>query len=517
MGKGNFITAINKSYTTSLPSIYLGAGILNGEVLAPARVSLPLRMMNRHGLVTGATGSGKTRTLQLMAEQLSKAGVPVFMPDMKGDISGMAKAAVPNKSILERVEALDYSYEPSEFPVEIYSLSGKLGAQMRATVTEFGPVLLSKILDLNDTQTGVLNIVFKYADDRNLPVVDFADLKKVLNYLTEGPGAVEIKADYGKISPASASTILRKIVSLEQQGVNHIFGETSFDVEDLLQKVDGKGVISLLNVSDIQNQPVVFSTFMLALLAELYQRLPEAGDLDKPKLIFFLDEAHLLFKDAPKAFLDQIDQVIRLIRSKGVGVFFCTQLTQDVPANVLSQLGNRVHHVIRAFTPNDVKALKETVKTFPHSEFYDIEKEFTKLGTGQAFITVLNEKGIPTETVVTHLAPPSSHMGPLEPDEYNALLKQSESYSKYHQAVDPQSAYEILSEKMKQQEAEVSAGPAAPRKTSTSRKAEKSTLEQVMQSSVGRQVGRELVRGVFGMLFGKAPRTTSKRKGGIFG
>src|SRR5690606_27335852 len=279
MGKGNFITAINKSYTTSLPSIYLGAGILNGEVLAPARVSLPLRMMNRHGLVTGATGSGKTRTLQLMAEQLSKAGVPVFMPDMKGDISGMAKAAVPNKSILERVEALDYSYEPSEFPVEIYSLSGKLGAQMRATVTEFGPVLLSKILDLNDTQTGVLNIVFKYADDRNLPVVDFADLKKVLNYLTEGPGALEIKADYGKISPASASTILRKIVSLEQQGVNHIFGETSFDVEDLLQKVDGKGVISLLNVSDIQNQPVVFSTFMLALLAELYQRLPEAGDL----------------------------------------------------------------------------------------------------------------------------------------------------------------------------------------------------------------------------------------------
>jgi len=268
---------------------------------------------------------------------------------------------------------------------------------MRATVTEFGPTLLSKILMLNDTQAGVLNIVYKYADDKNLPIVDFNDLKKVLNYLTDGPGAAEIKSDYGKISTATSSTILRKIVSLEQQGVNQIFGETSFDIDDLFEKVDGRGVISILNVADIQSQPGIFSTFMLALLAELYQRLPEAGDLDKPKLIFFLDEAHLLFKDAPKAFLDQIDQVIRLIRSKGVGVFFCTQLTQDIPPVVLAQLGNRVHHVIRAFTPNDVKALKETVKTFPSSEFYVMEKQFTQLGTGQAFITVLNEKGIPTE------------------------------------------------------------------------------------------------------------------------
>lgn len=518
MGKEQFISAINKSYTTSLPTIYLGAGILNGEIVSDAKVNLPLRMMNRHGLVTGATGSGKTRTLQLMAEQLSRAGVPVFMPDMKGDISGMAKAAVTNDKIEERAKALNYPYEPSEYPVEIFSLSGRLGAQMRATVTEFGPVLLSKILELNDTQTGVLNILFKYADDRKLAIVDFADLKKVLNYLTEGPGAAEIKGDYGKISSASASTILRKIVSLEQQGVNHIFGETSFDVDDLLQKVDGKGVITLLNVSDIQHQPAVFSTFMLALLAELYQRLPEAGDLDKPKLIFFLDEAHLLFKDAPKAFMDQIDQVIRLIRSKGVGVFFCTQLTQDVPANVLAQLGNRVHHVIRAFTPNDVKALKETVKTFPQSEFYNIEKEFTQLGTGQAFITVLNEKGIPTETVVTHLAPPSSHMGPLERSEYDNLLNHSEAYAKYHEAVDPQSAFEILSEKIKQHEASTAAAlPAQQRRTTTTRRAEKSTLEQVMQSSVGRQVGRELVRGVFGMLFGKAPATSRKRKGGIFG
>jgi uncharacterized protein len=517
MSKEQFIAAINKSYTTSLPSIYLGAGVLKGEIIADAKVNLPLRMMNRHGLVTGATGSGKTRTLQLMAEQLSRAGVPVFMPDMKGDLSGMAKAATSNEKIQERVAALAMDYAPTEFPVEIFSLSGKLGAQMRATVTEFGPVLLSKILELNDTQTGVLNILFKYADDKNLPVVDFNDLKKLLNYLTEGAGAVEIKGDYGKISSASSSTILRKIVSLEQQGVDNIFGEPSYDVEDLFEKVDGKGVITLLNVADIQGQPAIFSTFMLALLAELYQRLPEAGDLDKPKLIFFLDEAHLLFKDAPKAFLDQIDQVIRLIRSKGVGVFFCTQVTQDVPANVLAQLGNRVHHVVRAFTPNDVKALRETVKTFPTSPFYEMEQQFTQLGTGQAFITVLNEKGIPTETVVTHLVPPASFMGPLDQGEYKQLLDQSELCAKYKTSVDRESAFELLSEKMKKDEADT-AEEAAPQRRNgrTTRKEDKSTFEEVMESPVAKQVGREVVRGIFGMLFGSAPRRTTRRKKGFF-
>src|SRR5690349_4972680 len=452
MSKDTFIAAINKAYTTSLPSIFLGAGIYEKEIVAEAKVNLPLRMMNRHGLVTGATGSGKTRTLQLLAEQLSAAGVSVFMPDMKGDLSGMAKEGEANDKINERAAALGIKYSPCGFPVELYSLSGKLGAQMRATVTEFGPALLSKILELNDTKAGVLNIIFKYADDKDLPIVDFNDLKKVLNYLTEGAGAAEIKGDYGKISSATASTILRKIVSLEQQGVDQVFGETSFDIEDLFEKVDGRGVISLLNVADIQSQPAIFSTFLLSLLAEIYQRLPEAGDLDKPKLVFFLDEAHLLFNDAPKAFLDQIDQVIRLIRSKGVGVFFCTQLTQDVPATVLAQLGNRVHHVIRAFTPNDVKALKETIKTFPKSEFYDMEQQFTQLGIGQSFITVLNEKGIPTETVVTHLAPPASVMGPLSADEYKECLSASDMYKKYKDSVDPQSAFEMLSERMKADE-----------------------------------------------------------------
>lgn len=515
MSKENFVASIQKSYTTDLPSIYLGAGVYQGEIIPEAKVHLALRMMNRHGLITGATGSGKTRTLQLIAEQLSAAGVPVFMPDIKGDLSGIAKEGATNDKIDERARALGINYQPSGFPVELYSLSGKLGAQMRATVTEFGPVLLSKILELNDTQTGVLNILFKFADDKKLAIVDFNDLKKVLNYLTEGAGAAEIKSEYGKISSSTASTIIRKIVSLEQQGVDQIFGETSFDVDDLFQKIDGQGVISLLNVSDIQQQPSIFSTFLLALLAELYQRLPEAGDLDKPKLIFFLDEAHLLFKDAPKAFMDQIEQVIRLIRSKGVGVFFCTQLTQDVPATVLSQLGNRVHHVIRAFTPNDVKALKETIKTFPKSAYYEMEQQFTQLGTGQAFITVLNEKGIPTETVVTHLVPPASMMSPLSANEYQEVSAQSDSYKKYKDAVDPESAFEILSERMKEDgERKQEEAPAA---RPVSRKQEKSTFDTVISSPVAKQVGREIVRGVFGMLFGTTTRRRStRRSGGLF-
>ncbi len=516
MSKEKFIESISKSYSISGSSIYLGAGIYQGEILAEAKVNLPLKMMNRHGLVTGATGSGKTRTLQLLAEQLSNAGVCVFMPDMKGDVSGLAKDGVANEKINERASALGIQYAAAGFPVELYSLSGKAGSQMRATITEFGPVLLSKVLELNEVQSGVLMILFKYADDNALPIVDLNDLKKVLNYLTEGEGAAEIKGDYGKISSATASTILRKIVALEQQGVDQLFGEKSFDIDDLFEKVDGRGVISLLNVADVQSQPAIFSTFILALLAELYQNLPEAGDLDKPKLVFFFDEAHLLFKDAPKAFMDQIDQIIRLIRSKGVGVFFCTQVSQDVPANVLAQLGNRVHHVIRAFTPNDVKALKETIKSFPKSEFYDMEQQFTQLGTGQAFITVLNEKGIPTETVVTHLAPPSSLMGPLTPQEYQSHLDSSYMYKKYKETVDPRSAFEMLDEKMQSARKEEEKQEEIKQEEKTSSRAavrkERSTLDEVLSSPVTKQIGRELVRGVFGMLFGSTPRRTTTRR-----
>lgn len=516
MPKDKFISAINASYTFPGSSIYLGAGVLAGEIIADAKVSLSLKMMTRHGLVTGATGSGKTRTLQLMAEQLSAAGVPVFMPDMKGDVSGIAKEGIVNEKINERTKAIGLEgYKPSAYPVELYSLSGKVGAQMRATVTEFGPVLLTKILALNEVQSGVLMVMFKYADDKKLPIVDLNDLKKVLNYLSEGPGAAEIKEAYGKISTSTASTILRKIVAMEQQGVAQLFGEKSFDIEDLLEKVDGRGVISLLNVSDVQNQPAIFSTFMLSLLAELYQKLPEVGDLEKPKLIFFLDEAHLLFNDAPKAFMNQIEQVIRLIRSKGVGIFFCSQLVQDIPPTVLSQLGNRVSHVIRAFTPNDVKALKDTVKTFPQSSFYDMEKQFTQLGIGQAFVTVLNEKGIPTETVTVHLAPPASFMGPLSESEYKSQLEASDLNKKYKETVDPQSAFEILSERLnakKEDEAKATEKVEATKSQKPGR-AEKSTFDQVINSPISKQIGREVVRGVFGMLFGTTPRrSTAKRR-----
>ncbi len=519
MEKDKFVTAINTSYNFAGASMFLGAGVLEGQIISEAKVNLSLKMMNRHGLVTGATGSGKTRTLQLMAEELSAAGVSVFMPDMKGDVSGMAKPGVASDKINERAKALNLSsYATKGFPVELYSLSGKLGAQMRATVSEFGPVLLSKVLELNEVQAGVLMILFKYADDKKLPIVDLTDLKKVLNYLSEGTGAAEIKEAYGKISPATASTMLRKIVALEQQGVNQLFGEKSFDIEDLLEKVDGRGVISLLNVSDVQSQPAIFSTFMLSLLAELYQRLPEAGDLDKPKLIFFLDEAHLLFNDAPKAFMDQIEQVIRLIRSKGVGIFFCTQLVQDVPPSVLSQLGNRVSHVIRAFTPNDVKALKETVKTFPKSDFYDLEQQFTQLGIGQALITTLNEKGIPTETVVAHLAPPASFMGPLASAEYEAQLNQSELFKKYQETIDPQSAFELLNQKIqsanaKEEEIESKQASTTQQQPQPKGRPEKSTFDEVINSPITKQIGKELVRGVFGMLFGTTSRrSTAKRR-----
>ncbi|WP_017258470.1 helicase HerA-like domain-containing protein [Pedobacter arcticus] len=509
-----FADKIIKSYTTSGASIYLGAGILDGEIIAEAEVNLPLKMMNRHGLIAGATGTGKTRTLQLIAEQLSEAGVPVFMLDVKGDLSGLNQAGQTNAKLEERGEALKKPFSPNGFPVELYSLSGKLGATMRATVTEFGPVLLGKILDLNDTQTGVLAAIFKYADDNKMAIIDLNDLKKLLSYLSEGDGAAEIKSDYGKISSSTAGTVLRKIVAVEQQGLGAVFGERSFDTEDLFQKIDGKGVISLLNIADVQDQPALYSTFLLSLLAELFYSLPEAGDLDKPKLVFFFDEAHLLFNNASKAFLEQIEQVIRLIRSKGVGVFFCTQAATDIPESVLGQLGNRVQHALRAFTPNDVDALRKTVKTYPKSSFYQIDEIITGLGTGQALITVLNEKGIPTEVVATHLTPPRAVMGPMANIDCEKLMQSSDLYKKYQETLDPESAFEILNarvqQKMEEKQAEIAVAP-----KTTSQRAEKSMVEQALNAPITRQIGREIVRGIFGMITGKKPRTS--RSGGLFG
>lgn len=506
-----FTEKIKASYTPSGSYIYLGAGILGGQVIAEAEVNLSLKMMNRHGLVAGATGTGKTRTLQLLSEQLSDAGVPVFMLDVKGDLSGLNQPGPINPKIEERASQLRRPFSPSGFPVEIFSLSGKLGAQMRATVLEFGPTLLSKILDLNDTQAGVLAVIFKYADDNKLPIIDLNDLKKLVSYLAEGQGAEEIKSSYGKISTATSGTILRKIVTIEQQGLSAMFGERSFDIEDLFTKTDGKGVISLLNISDVQNQPVLYSTYLLSLLAEIFYNMPEAGDLDKPKLVFFFDEAHLLFKNSSKAFLEQIETIIRLIRSKGIGVFFCTQAPTDVPESVLSQLGNRVQHALRAFTPNDVDALKKTVNTYPRSEFYEIDKMLTSLGTGQALITVLNEKGIPTEVAATMLTPPRAIMGPLSAADYNSLIQSSELTAKYQESIDPESAYEILTKRVNDKLAEEESEEVeeAPKKN------EKSLVEQVMGATITRQIGKEIVRGIFGMLTGKKPRSSGGK--GIFG
>lgn len=514
-----FTEKINASYAPIGASIYLGAGILDGEVLASAEVNLPLRMMNRHGLIAGATGTGKTRTLQLLAEQLSDSNVPVFMLDVKGDLSGLYQPGTTNPKIEDRATQLGKPFTPTGYPVELFSLSGKLGAQMRATVTEFGPVLLSKILELNDTQTGVLSVIFKYADDNKMPIVDLNDLKKLLGYLSEGAGAAEIKSSYGSISASTSSTILRKIVAIEQQGLGGLFGETSFDIEDLFNRVDGKGVISLLNIADVQNQPVLYSTFLLSLLAEIYQAMPEAGDLDKPKLVFFFDEAHLLFNDAPKAFLEQVNTIIRLIRSKGIGVFFCTQSPMDIPETVLAQLGNRVQHALRAFTPNDVDALKKTVNTYPKSDFYEIDKVLTSLGTGQALVTVLNEKGIPTEVAATMLTPPKAIMGPMDAISCEKLMQASPLYTKYQKTIDPISAFEMLTDRINEKLAEEHEQKAEEEEKAAlaqdkPRAGEKSIVEQVMGATITRQIGKEIVRGLFGMLTGKKPRS---RSGGIFG
>lgn len=495
----DFIQKVTTSYSPKGEYIQLGSGILNGEVVRDAKVNLALKMMNRHGLIAGATGTGKTRTLQLIAEQLSDKGVPVFMLDVKGDLSGLAEEGKTNDALIERGNAVGIPFVPASFPVEIFSLTGKLGSSMRLTVEDFGPIMLARILDLNDTQTGVLSVIFKYSQDNNLPIVDFADLKRLLSYLSDGAGAEEIKDDYGKISTASSGAILRKIVALEQQGVSDIFGEKEFDIQDLFGRVDGKGVITLLNISDIQDQTLLYSTFLLSLLSQLFKKLPEVGDLDKPKLVFFLDEAHLLFNGASKAFLTQIEQIIRLIRSKGVGVFFCTQAATDVSESVLSQLGNRVQHALRAFTPNDAENLRKTVKTYPTSQFYEIDKVLTSLGTGQALITVLNDKGIPTEVVATHLVPARAIMGPCNPALYDQVVRSSDFYGKYQERVERRTASEILEEKeahdkqMAAKEKELAEAQKQSQRTRSSSSRRQTPLEAA-QTQASRTLAREGVK-----------------------
>jgi uncharacterized protein len=438
-----------RGYGLTEPGLVIGSPMLGDELLNEARVQVALSMMNRHGLIAGATGTGKTKTLQLLAGELSRAGVPVFVADIKGDVTGIAAPGdATNPKVVERAASLAWTFEPAGHPVEFLSLSGHLGAEVRATVHSFGPLLLGKVLDLNETQTSILTLVFKYCDDNSLPLLDLKDLASTLKFLSSDDGK-PILADYGGMSPASVGVLLRSLVVLEQQGADVFFGEPEFDVHDLLRtSPEGAGIVSVLELRDVMDKPSLFSTFMLWMLAQLYEALPEAGDLPKPKLCFFFDEAHLLFDGASDALLQQIERTARLIRSKGVGVYFVTQAPTDVPASVLAQLGNRVQHALRAFTPDDADALRKTARTFPTTTHYDVEKTITSLGIGEALVTVLSPEGVPTPLAATRLLPPDSEMAPLPDADLQARVAASPFRAKYGQTIDRQSAYEIITGKI---------------------------------------------------------------------
>jgi DNA helicase HerA-like ATPase len=436
-------------YTLDEPAITLGSPILGDEVLPEVRVQVALARVNRHGLIAGATGTGKTKTLQIIAGQLSGHGVPVFAVDVKGDLSGIgAPGDATNPKVIERCQSLGWTFEPAGHPLELLSLSGSTGAHVRASVSSFGPLLLGKVLDLNETQTSILSLVFRYCDDQHLPLLDLADLRTTLKFLGSDEGKAVLE-DLGGISPASLGVILRSIVTLEEEGADVFFGEPEFDVDDLLRSTnDGRGVITLLEVADVMDRPRLYSTFVLWMLAQLYESLPEVGDLPKPKLAFFFDEAHLLFVDASESLLEQIERTARLIRSKGVGVYFVTQAPTDVPSSVLSQLGNRVQHALRAFTPDDAEALRKTARTFPMTSHYDTERTITSLGIGEALVTVLSPKGVPTPLAATRLIPPDSRMAPLAPDEIAQAVAASPLHGRYGTAIDRESAHEIITARL---------------------------------------------------------------------
>ncbi|MHC3471162.1 helicase HerA-like domain-containing protein [Streptomyces sp. 7R007] len=503
---------IASGYAFSGPALDLGALLWDGRCLSDAQVRVPLAVLNRHGLVAGATGTGKTKTLQLIAEQLSAQGVPVFLADIKGDLSGISAAGRPDDKVRERAAEVHQRWTPTGFPAEFLALGGLgHGIPVRATVTSFGPVLLAKVLGLNPTQEQSLGLVFHYADQKGLELVDLKDLRAVVAFLTSDEGKAELRT-IGGLSSATAGVILRSLTAFEAQGMAEFFGEPEFDTGELLRTApDGRGVVSVLGLAAVQDRPRLFSTFLMWLLADLFHDLPEVGDADRPRLVFFFDEAHLLFDDASEAFLDSITRTVRLIRSKGVGVFFVTQTPKDVPSDVLAQLGNRVQHALRAFTPDDQKALKATVKTFPNSA-YDLEELLTGLGTGEAVVTVLSERGAPTPVAATRLRAPESLMGPAEAADLDRAVHASPLYGRYAQAVDRESAYERLTsaEPAAQPPAKPSGakGPDEMREASRAPKSrpQRSVVEQVVDSgvfrslarSVGTQIGREITRSLFG-------------------
>jgi len=507
-----FIQSINDGYTTSGDYILLGSALYDNIPQKEAQIKLPLKTLNRHGLIAGATGTGKTVTLQVIAENMCAKGIPVLMMDLKGDLSGIAKSGMSNPKIEERHAAIGIPYVPNASSVEFLTLSKENGAKLRATVSEFGPVLFSKILNLNDTQSGIVAIIFKYADDKKLPLLDLKDFKSLLNYVT-GEGKAEVQKNYGNVSTASTGTILRAIIELETQGAEAFFGERSFEVSDLVRlDAYGRGIASIIRLVDIQDKPKLFSTFMLCLLAEIYQTFPEAGDLDKPKLCVFIDEAHLIFKEASDALLDQIEAIIKLIRSKGVGIYFCTQNPYDIPDAVLSQLGLKVQHALRAFTEKDRKAIKKTAENYPISEFYKTDELLTSIGIGQALVTALNEKGIPTPLAATHLRAPMSRIGILSSEEIQQVVGTSTIASKYNEVIDRESAFEILSKKLQATEVEEQ-----ETKTETkSKKEEKSTLEKLSENTMVRQVGRTVMKEVARGLLGVLGLGGNKKKSGWF-
>ncbi|MFZ0281030.1 MAG: helicase HerA-like domain-containing protein [Bacteroidales bacterium] len=449
MDKKDIFTAlINDGYACKGDSIVLGGAILDGTPLTDALIRVPLRTMNRHGLIAGATGTGKTKTLQVISEQLSAKGVPVLLMDVKGDLSGIAKPGEEKPFITERHTKIGLEYTAKGCPVELLTISQQDGVRLRATVSEFGPVLLSRILDLNDTQGGVLSIIFQYCDDKQMHLLDLKDLKKVIQYVT-AEGKEELEHDYGRIATSTTGIILRKVVELEQQDADLFFGEPSFDIRDLMRRDrDGNGYVSIIRLTDIQDKPKLFSTFMLCLLAEVYDLMPERGDVEKPELVIFIDEAHLIFNQASKTLLDQIENIVKLIRSKGVGVFFVTQNPMDVPNGVLAQLGLKVQHALRAFTAIDRKAIKLTAENFPMSDYYKTDEALTALGIGEALVTALNEKGIPTPLAATMMRAPMSRMDILSQEELDSITRNSDLVRKYNETVDRESAFEVLTRKV---------------------------------------------------------------------
>ncbi len=490
-----FIKHITEGYTSKGLTITLGAAMLEGTAMKEVYVKIPIKTMNRHGLIAGATGTGKTKTIQVLSEQLAQNGVPVLMMDIKGDFSGISKAGEEKPFITERQAKINIAYEPKGYSTELLTLSEQNGVRLRATVSEFGPVLFSRILDLNDTQASVISVIFKYCDDNKMPLLDLKDIKKVMNYITE-EGKDEISELYGKISTSTTGIILRKIIELEQQGADIFFGEKSFEIDDLMQiDENGQAYINIVRLTDIQDKPKLFSTFMLNLLAEIYQNMPEKGDLDQPELVIFIDEAHLIFNEASKTLLDQIETIIKLIRSKGVGVFFITQNPMDIPKGVLAQLGLKIQHALRAFTANDRQAINQTADNYPTSEFYKTEELLTSLGIGEALVTALNEKGIPTPLAATMMRAPESRMDILSQTEIDEINANSKLVKKYAEVIDRESAYEMLAKKIEEISAEV-----AVKEEEKQEAKGPSTAEVVGKSVLKVVTSASFIRGAFSVL-----------------